>query len=255
MIDLHCHILPGIDDGPHDLQETLEMCRLSVAEGMTAIVATPHLYHSMFATTREQILETHAAVREALASEGIPLELFLGADMHLHPDLAGNLVRGEALTLDGGRYFLLELPSRLLPPNLEEIVDGLMDTGYTPILTHPERNEVIVRHEKILLDLLAQGCLCQVTAMSVTGDFGKRCEGFTRSLLEAGAVHFIASDAHSTGWRHPGVREALRVAENLIGSAPAGRLVLENPQAVLSGNPVARREVKALPKNRRFWRF
>ncbi len=255
MIDLHCHILPGIDDGPHDLQETLEMCRLSVAAGMTAVVATPHLYHSMFATTREQILETHGVVREALVSAGIPLELFLGADLHLHPELAGNLTRGEALTLNGGQYFLLELPSRLLPPNLEEIVEGLMDTGTIPILTHPERNEVIVRHEKILLDLLAQGCLCQVTAMSVTGDFGKRCEGFSRGLIEAGAVHFIASDAHSTGWRHPGVQEALRVAETLIGPARAGRLVRENPQAVLSNSPVAREAVTVLPKNRRFWWF
>ncbi len=255
MIDLHCHILPGIDDGPHDLEETLEMCRISVAEGMTAVVATPHLYHSMFATTREQILATHGVVREAVASEGIPLELYLGADLHLHPDLGGHLTRGEALTLNGGPYFLLELPSRLLPPNLEAVVDGLLDTGYTPILTHPERNEVIVRREKILLDLLGQGCLCQVTAMSVTGEFGKRCEGFTRSLIEAGGVHFIASDAHSTGWRHPGVQEALRVAETLIGAERAGRLVRENPQAVLSGKPVARERVSALPKSRRFWWF
>jgi protein-tyrosine phosphatase len=255
VIDIHCHILPGLDDGPREVEEALEMCRVSLAEGVTAVIATPHLYQGMFQTDRESILESYALVREALESEKIPLKLYVGADVHLVPDLGKRLEEGAALTLNRSPYLLLELPARVLPPNLNEIIYGLLSQGYVPILTHPERNDAILRRQDILLDLLHYGALCQITAMSVTGEFGTECERFACALIEAGAAHFIASDAHSTTWRSPGLMRAVQVAEEIVGKEKARCLVQDYPEAVLSGHKIETVEVKKLPKRKRFWLF
>ncbi len=255
MIDIHCHILPGLDDGADDPEESLAMCRLSLEEGVRGIFATPHLFHGMFATDRDTILNTHARVRDLLDSEAIPLKLYVGADLHLVPDVFEKMKNGEGVTLNHGRYFLLEPPAPVLPPNLSEIVFNLVSEGWIPIITHPERNEAFLRNGEILLDLLRRGALCQITAMSLTGAFGKECEWFARALVETGGAHFIASDAHSTGWRNPALLPARRVAEKLIGVDAARRLVQDNPEAVLSGGTIPRVDVEGLPRRRRFWFF
>jgi protein-tyrosine phosphatase len=131
----------------------------------------------------------------------------------------------------------------------------MISSSFVPIITHPERNQAILKREDILLDLLDQGALCQVTAMSLTGEFGKDCEWFACRMIEAGGVHFIASDAHSTGWRRPGFSPAVRVAEQIIGEIGARRLVKDYPEAVLSGGIIDPAPVKRLPKPRRFWFF
>lgn len=255
MIDIHCHILPRLDDGPAKMEETLEMCRLACDGGVSAIIATPHMFNGMFYTNRKLILEAYAMAKEALASEGIPVKLYVGADLHLVSELRDKLRDKEAVTLNHGRYFLLELPSRVLPPNLNEVVEDLVSDDLVPIITHPERNEAILQREEILLDMLRRGALCQITAMSVTGAFGQSCERFSRALIKAGAVHFIASDAHSTRWRGPGLSEAVKVAEELVGEEGARRLVHDNPAAVLESRPIDHPDVQALPRRNRFWFF
>lgn len=255
MIDIHCHILPAIDDGPHDMTETLEMCRLSLEDGVTGVFATPHLFHGMFHTDSDSIAAAHHQVTSTLTAEGIPLKLYLGSDLHLTPHIGDSLKSGEALTLNGGRYFLLEPSFRLLPPNLTETVFALISEGFVPIITHPERNEQFLRKEERLLELLGLGALCQITAMSVTGELGEACRRFSQSLLEAGAVHFIASDAHSAGWRRPGISAAREVAEGLMGAEEARKLVLDHPQAVIDDLPIETVEVTRLPRRRKFWFF
>lgn len=255
MIDIHCHILPGIDDGADNPDETIGMCRQALSEGVTAIFATPHLFQGTFPTDRKLILSVFEKTRNMLEEEGIPLRLYPGSDLHLVPDLPERFARGEGVTLNHGKYFLLELPSRVLPQNLNGIVFDLISNGYLPILTHPERNEPILRNPSILLQMLSAGALCQITAMSVTGEFGKESEWLSRALIEAGGVHFIASDAHSTGWRNPSLLPALRVAEGQIGQEQARRFVVGNPEAVLAGQPIEGGEVEALPRRKRFWLF
>ena len=157
--------------------------------------------------------------------------------------------------MNGGRYFLLEPSFRLLPPNLGEAVYALISEGFVPIITHPERNDQFLRREERLLELLGLGALCQITAMSVTGEFGQACQQFSRKLMEAGAVHFIASDAHSAGWRRPGMAAALEVAEGLMGAENARKLVLDHPRAVVNDLPIETAEVTHLPRRRKFWFF
>ncbi len=255
MIDIHCHILPGLDDGADDAEETLEMCRLALSEGVTAIFATPHLFQGMFSTDRSLILSVFEKTRNMLEEEGIPLKLYPGSDLHLVPDLLERFAQGKGLTLNHGKYFLLELPSRVLPQNLNGMIFDLISNGYIPIITHPERNEVILRKPSILLQMLSVGALCQITAMSVTGEFGKESEWLSRALIEAGGVHFIASDAHSTGRRSPSLLPALQVAEGQVGKEQARRFVVENPEAVLAGEPIEGAVVEALPRRKRFWLF
>ncbi|NOY54107.1 MAG: hypothetical protein GXP58_10905 [Deltaproteobacteria bacterium] len=255
MIDIHCHILPGLDDGADNPEETIQMCRLALAEGVTAIFATPHLFQEMFSTDRELILSVFERTRNLLEEEGIPLKLYPGSDLHLVPDLPERFAQGKGVTLNHGKYFLLELPSRVLPKNLHGLVFDLISNGYLPIITHPERNLPILRNPSILLELLSAGALCQITAMSVTGEFGKESEWFSRALIEAGGVHFIASDAHSTGWRNPSLLPALKVAENLVGRETARRFVVDHPEIVLAGGEIEAAVVEAFPRRKRFWFF
>ena len=255
MIDLHCHLLPGLDDGPGDPAKSLEMCRMALEEGVSGIAATPHLYHDLFPTDRDSILAALQGMRGALEEAGVCLALYAGADVRLVPDLAERLDRGECLTLNHGRYFLLELPHRVLPPNLGDAVSSLVAAGRVPVITHPERNAAILRREEILLDLLGRGALCQVTAGSLTGEFGRESERLARRLVEAGAVHFLASDAHSTSWRPPGLARGLDAARRLLGDEAARRLVDENPRAVLADLPLEVAPVRTLPRPRRFWFF
>jgi protein-tyrosine phosphatase len=255
MIDIHCHILPGMDDGPDHIEETLDMFRLSQEDGIQGIVATPHLYSGLFTTTREGILRCYEEVLEALETEKINVKLYIGADLHLVPELTRKIIENHALTLNHGKYFLLELPSRVLPPNLNKLIEDLILHGFIPIITHPERNLVILRNEQILIDMIHLGALCQVTAMSVTGEFGKECEYLSRRLLEAHAVHFIASDAHSTGWRGPGLSRAAKVAEDLIGEESARRLVQGHQEVLLAGGVIEPAPVRKLSKRKRFWFF
>lgn len=255
MIDIHCHILPGLDDGPKHLHETFEMCRMALEDGVTGIVATPHLFNGIFPTTRAAILDIFKQAQEALHAEGLPLKLYVGADLHLIPDLTENIRTHQALTLNFSRYYLLELPSRVLPPNWQAVVESLITEGYVPIITHPERNPVILRHEEVLLDFIRRGGLCQVTAMSITGGFGREVESLSRRLLEAGAVHFIASDAHSAGWRNPELAAAVETAVKIVGEQAARRLVQEHPETVIANGLLESADVQTLPKRRRFWLF
>ena len=255
MIDIHCHILPGLDDGPSTLDETLEMCRSSVEDGITGIIATPHLFNDLFYTNREMILKKYAEAREALFTHDIPVSLYVGADMRLIPDLREKIRTEQGLTLNQGKYYLLEFPSQILPPNLNEIVENLLSDDLVPIITHPERNTNILRREQILLDLLEQGALCQITSMSLTGEFGHKCQDFCQRLIEAGGVHFIASDAHSIGWRSPGLSRAAKLAQEIVGEEGAKQMVKNNPEAVIRGDDIPRARIKKLPKRKRFWVF
>ena len=255
MIDIHCHILPAVDDGADDMAETVEMCRLSLEEGVTGVFATPHLFNGMFATERDSILAAYDKVTSTLTAQSIPLKLYVGSDLHLTPETLDQLKNGDALTLNGGRYFLLEPSFRLLPPNLSETVFAILSEGFVPIITHPERNDQFLRREGRLLELLNLGALCQITAMSLTGEFGEACQSFSRRLMEAGAVHFIASDAHSAGWRRPGMEAAREMAEESIGTDAARKLVLDHPQAVISDLPIETAVVTHLPRRRKFWFF
>lgn len=232
MIDLHAHVLPGLDHGPWDWAESLEMCRIAVADGITTLAATPHV-SEIFPNSVERIEEACGQLRRRLAEAGMPLVVAAGGDYHVRPDLAPENV----LTLGGnGRYFLLEFPYQVLPQRADAFVKVLLQRGLTPIVTHPERTVSLQRDWRRLEALVAQGALVQITAGSLLGQFGKPAAKTAFRFLEKGWVHLLASDAHWAHERVPRLCAARDAAAGTIGAEAARALVEENPRAVLLGS-------------------
>jgi len=231
VIDLHTHILPGLDHGPADWSEALEMCRIAVADGITTIAATPHV-SEVFPNTPERIAGAIDELRSRLAAAAVPLTVVAGGDYHIRPDLAP----GNVLTLGGnGRYFLLEFPYQVLPPRADAFVRILLGRGLTPIVTHPERTVSLQHDWRRLEPLVKEGALVQLTAGSLVGDFGRAAAAAAERFLKKGWVHLLASDAHWARERVPRLAQGRDAAARLLGPAGAQALVDANARAVLEG--------------------
>ena len=231
MIDLHSHVLPGLDHGARDGAEAQTMCRIAAEDGIRTLAATPHV-SEMFPNSRERILAAVEQLRLQVRKARIPIEIVAGGDYHISPDLGPHTV----LTLNNnGRYFLLEFPYHVLPPNSDTYVAGLVKRGLTPIVTHPERIFTLHGREKRLEALIRKGALVQVTAGSLAGSFGPDCARSAVRMLKKGWVHVLATDSHWADERPPVLSKGVEAAAAIIGEEAALRLVNENPRAILDG--------------------
>lgn len=239
MIDLHCHILPGIDDGAPDLPTSLAMARVAVADGITVIACTPHIYPGLYENTAVGIRAAIKALQSELNDAGIKLRLIEGADVHLTPDLLEDLRADRIPTLNRTRYMLLEPPHHVAPPRFEEQVFKLLSHGYVPLITHPERLTWIEDNYAIFLRLAKSGAWLQVTAGALTGRFGKRPRYWAQKLIDEGPVHIIASDAHSVHRRPPLLAEAQAAAARQVGEVEAWAMVRDRPARLIENAPAA----------------
>lgn len=254
MIDLHVHILPGLDDGPSDPEESLAMCRLAVEDGTTVLVATPHMCDGLYDVPPDAVLRAAERLQQDAAAAGLPLRILPGGDIHAQPDLPARLRARQALTIaDGGKYVMVEFSHAGLPPGVEELLFALHLGGITPIITHPERNGAIQENPGRLRQLVEAGNLVQVTAGSLTGAFGRRVERCARRLLTERLVHVVASDAHSAGRRAPGLCQARQVVEMEVGLDEAAEIFDRRPEQVLNGQAVTPSEPVVEPRTRA-WR-
>lgn len=237
MIDIHCHILPGIDDGPSSLSEALAMARQAVGDGIHAIVATPHTLNGVYTNDRASVLSAVAEMQSFLSGQKIDLKLYAGGDTHLTDHMAERVHAGEICTIaDRSRHLLLEMPRHVLPRAVQTEVYALRLNGLTPIITHPERNDTIQRDPGLLLDLIRMGALSQITAMSLTGGFGRLVRSVAKKLVAQRLVHLIATDAHSPDHRPVSLSAAVHVAAEILGSTDeAERMVTAVPSAILAG--------------------
>jgi protein-tyrosine phosphatase len=253
-VDIHCHILPGIDDGARDWDESVAMAKLAAADGTTTIIATPHQLGGYGCNqgdaTRQRVVE----LRQRLADTGVPLEVFPGADVRIDEKLIEQLLSGNVLTLgDHGRHVLLELPHELYFP-LESLVERLARHDLVPILSHPERNEGILRRPAVLESLVECGCLLQITAGSLCGSFGEPCQYLAELLVLSGLVHFVATDGHGAKSRRPVMRRAFECVSEIAGAETAIALCCANPALVASGQRVVAGRSKPRPAHRTWWR-
>ena len=239
MIDLHNHILCGLDDGAKTIEESVEMCRISYQDGVRTIVATPHVLPRIYKNDRFTILSKVQELNETIKKFGVPSSEFRilpGADVHFTSDIFQRYEREEVVTVDDqGRYLLIEFAFQGIPYQAEEVLFQLMARGIIPIISHPERNMEIGQNPKRYYEMVRMGCLGQVTAMSLTGEFGPGIRRVAERLLKNRMVHIIASDAHSTDGRPPILSSAVRAAEKIVGKEEAQRMVREYPQAVIEG--------------------
>lgn len=234
MIDLHCHLLPGIDDGARDLETSLAMARIAAADGITTIACTPHILPGVYNNSGPAIRAAIVSLQHALDEAGIAVRLVSGADAHVTPALGAQLRDGRALSLNDTRYFLLEPPHHVLPPRLEDHVFGLQAAGFVPILTHPERLTWLDQHYDLAKRLVYSGVLMQITAGSLTGRFGRRAHYWAERMLDEGFCHLLATDAHDPVQRVPLLAEARDHAARRVGPEEAMHLVLTRPQGIVN---------------------
>jgi protein-tyrosine phosphatase len=247
MIDLHAHILPGLDDGTRTIEEARALARRASAEGVTAVAATPHV-RADYPTRAEQMEERVAELRRDFAEHGIPLELLHGGEVDL--SFGGTLSSQELrrFTLaQNGRHLLVEFPYRGWPADLSESLVELVELGIVPVLAHPERNAEVQAAPGRLADLVRLGALVQITAASIDGRLGRSSRETALRLLELRLAHVLASDAHT-----PEIRAAgLAAAAGAVGDSGLARYLTEDaPAAIVAGEPVE--DPPALPRRRRF---
>lgn len=265
MIDLHTHILPSLDDGAKTLKESIQMCWISFRDGVRTIVATPHILRGIYENDRATILsKTHelneevkqfevrssefrvkdsklrnsffSSNRSGLLTQNseLSLKILPGADVHFSSDLLQLFERKEIVTVnDQGRYLMVEFAFQGIPHQAEEILFQLLTRDVIPIISHPERNMEIRQRPKRYYEMIRMGCLGQVTAMSLTGEFGPGIRRIAEELLSKRLIHIIASDAHSTDGRPPILSAAVKAAEKIVGEREAQKMVTEYPQAIL----------------------
>jgi protein-tyrosine phosphatase len=236
MIDIHCHVLPGIDDGAKSWDIAVEMCRMAVADGTEHLVATPHA-NRRYVYDRKHLTETLQELRHRV---GRTPRLSLGCDFRLSPENIDDiLAHPERYLIEGGRYVLAEPSHTKVPPEVDSYLRKLLAVGITPVITHPERNVVLQKTPERILEWVKLGCVIQVTATAVTGSWGETAWHTAQWLLKRDAVHVLASDAHDITQRPPGLSLAREAVAELCGNRVARALVDDNPRAIVSG--------KALP--------
>ncbi len=254
MYDIHCHILPELDDGPDNLADSLEMARIAAADGFQCVIATPHEARVVAAGGKESLERRVQAYRVALASHQIPLEMAMGVEYLLTMDLVQQAKQRDAITLNGSRYLLVEIDFFQYPSFCDEALFQIQMAGYVPILAHPERQDNIQEKPELLEGLVRRGVLSEVTAGSVLGSFGSQAQRSAQRLLADGLVHFIASDAHSRrGPRTPVMAEARDAVARLVGEEAAHAMAVLNPRAVLDDAPVVTPPINATQRRRFPW--
>lgn len=236
MIDLHCHLLPGIDDGASSFEEALSLARMAVADGITHMVFTPHVHPGRYENNAQTIQPVFEAFQQALIDNDIQLSVKPAGEVRLSVDILTMFAAGKLPYLgewDGKKVMLLELPHSHVPPGADNLVKWLLDRNVLPMIAHPERNKGFHSDSRKLAPFIEMGCLFQLTAMSVTGEFGKPAEELSVKMLENGWATVIASDAHNASHRPPVLSNAVKVAAQLIGETEARRLVWGNPARII----------------------
>ncbi|MEH7159003.1 tyrosine-protein phosphatase [Neobacillus drentensis] len=251
MVDLHCHILPGVDDGARDLSESVKMAKKAIEQGIHTIVATPHHLNNRYENPKQSIIDRVEELNRALREEKIDLTVLPGQETRIYGEMVAGYEAAEILPINHTQYVLIEFSSSQVPRYTEKLFFDLQTKGLVPVVVHPERNQQIIEQPEILYNLVEKGALTQVTAASICGDFGKKIKTFSLQLIEANLTHFIASDAHNTVNRTFKMRAAFDLVQNKYGNDYM-YLFQENSELVIEGGHVYK-EVPERIKKKKFF--
>lgn len=251
MVDLHAHILPGLDDGPASIDESIAMARLASRSGISTVVATPHMFNGVHNVSRRDVADATERLAAALDAEGVALRIVPGGEVYLDQDLPDRVRRREVMSLgDGGKFLMVEISPYGVPAYLQELLYETQLAGVTPILVHPERNAGVQRDPDVLVPLVRAGNLLQMTAGSVTGRFGSSARQCAKVLLRRRMAHLVGTDAHdSTDGRFAGLARAREAISGILGDEETGVLFDTNPGNVLSGKlPDVPEPIERIPR-------
>lgn len=238
MIDVHCHLLPGIDDGPVDLASSLDMARMAVADGIYYAVMTPHITPGEFHNDHVRIRRAYEQFKQALKDANVPLRIGMAAEVRLDLEIVPMLGRDEIPYLgwhNGEQILLLEFPDSHIPAGAPRFVERLLKQKIRPIIAHPERNRDVLRDVEKIAPFVSLGCYLQITAGSLTGAFGRGPRKRARQLLERDVLKVLATDAHNTELRRPVLSAGVDAATQVIGRPAAEDLVFKNPMSIVFG--------------------
>jgi protein-tyrosine phosphatase len=237
MIDLHCHMLPGIDDGPKTMEQSLEMARFAVEQGTRHCVVTPHIQPGCYDNESDNIQRVFEVFRSQLAAEHIPLQVGMAAEVRVCAELPAMIGRGQIPFLgrwQGMRLILLEFPHDQVPVGADKLIDWLIGRDILPVIAHPERNQGIMRHPEKIKPFINKGCLLQITADSVTGLFGEVSQKLALTFIREGMATLIATDAHNMHKRRPSLKEAHDMLLPMIGPDKTKALFTGNAEVMVA---------------------
>ncbi|WP_283578359.1 tyrosine-protein phosphatase [Limosilactobacillus ingluviei] len=238
LIDLHCHLLPGLDDGSPDLETSLKLAQDAVNDGVSHAVVTPHHLNGRYVNHKQDVLKAATAFQAALKDANIPLTIFAGQEVRLSDRIIPALDADDILFTDAdGKYMLLEFPSSEVPNYAKSVIFQLQQRGITPVIVHPERNKQILNKPELLADFLQNGCLTQLTASSYLGTFGKEIEKVTTQFIQVGQGTILASDAHALSHREYELGEGLAKMAKQFGQDVANQYQA-NAKALINGDLV-----------------
>lgn len=246
MIDLHCHILPGIDDGSRNMEESLAMAKMAVESGVRAIAATPHCsipdrYDNY---NGPELLERMELFKEYLQKEEIPLQVYPGMEVYATEELPELLKAGKLMTIAGSRYLLVEFGFHEDPEWVEILLETILNQNYVPLVAHPERYAFIRRNPGLAYRYVRMGCALQMNKASILGRFGQSVQELSMELLACRLITCVASDAHSNTVRTPHMKEVREYLDDTFGKGCGQLLLMDNPERILKNEEIVRLEPK-----------
>jgi len=258
MVDLHCHLLPGIDDGSKNMDISLRLAREATENGVTHALLTPHHMNGRYVNHKQDVIRRTNEFQEQLKAHNIPLTVFPGQEVRINGQLLDALDKDDILFADtdtGNRYLMLEFPDDDVPHYTNQMIFDLQKRGITPVIVHPERNTKIMAQPELLYQLLEKGCLSQLTASSYVGTFCKKVETFCRQLIEAGQGYVFASDAHDLPGRKYEMGQAFDKLQHEFGHELADQYQ-RNARSIINGENVPINDLHAINKKKKhFWLF
>lgn len=256
MVDLHCHLLPGIDDGSKSMEVSLRLAREATANGVTHALLTPHHMNGHYVNHKLDVIRQTREFQEQLKRHDIPLTVFPGQEVRINGNLLKALDQDDILFADtGNRYLMLEFPDDDVPHYTSQMIFDLQQRGIIPVIVHPERNTKIMAQPSLIYQMLEKGCLSQITASSYVGTFGKKVESFSRQLIEAGQGYVFASDAHDLPGRKYEMRQAFKKMQHEFGDILT-KQYQQNARSIINGENVPLNDLKTIrTKKKHFWLF
>ena len=256
MIDIHCHILPGIDDGPDSFDESIMMVKQAVNQGISKIIATPHFPFDKFIFSKEDVFEKVNILQEKIDAIGLKCKIYPGMELYLSSEIIEKIVAGEVIPLGkDSNYLLVEFPLRGFSKNLINLLHETWIRGYIPIVAHPERYEFILNDPLMINEILEYQTLLQINAGSILGKNGQRSQKLAIELIKQGLVSFIASDGHSTNWRKIQLSDALATLMKNVNPDLLRNLVVVNGTKLLNNKEISKPVGEYNPKKQNIFRL
>lgn len=264
IIDLHAHLIPGVDDGAQTLEDSLLLAKQAVEEGVEYLVLTPHHYNNQYINHAKDVVALAENLQSQLDQAGIALRVYPGQEIRMNDHLIDDILNQDLLSLDdGGKYYLIEFPTQTVPDFSEQIMRQLINRGITPVIAHPERNHVFVEDRDVYRRFISMGCLGQITTSSIAGEFGDKIQKAAVDMIQQNLAHILASDAHSVEWRPFNYDSGFEALARFFGQEKVEEFK-ENARNIFNGDSVERptiypenkdRKMQREKKKKSFWHF